>query len=151
MLKCTLDFAASNFDAGISGGLGGKIVRIGMDNDRFTYNFFYSKTFVIKGRPGVPLIAKKRKQIACMIRVERSLWIVMFPCILEVARTVAKIVDMEGIEVTGSFFGNIGQSKNFRFYQYAAVRGGIKFYKAAQSWMFCISCNPCGCAGPLIR
>ncbi len=131
MLKCTLDFTASDFDAGISGGLGGKIVRTGMDNDGFAYNFFYSKTFVIKSRPGVPLIPKKREQIACMVRVGRSFWIVMFPCILKAAGTIAKIVDMKGVEVTCPFFGNIGQSKNFRFYQYAAVRGGIKLYKAA--------------------
>ena len=75
-----------------------------MDNDRFAYNLFYGETFVIKLGPGISLITKERKQVACMVGVGGAFWIVMLPCVLKAAGTIAKIVDMQGVEVAGAFF-----------------------------------------------
>ena len=48
VLKGAFDLAASDHWSRISGGLGGKVIAICMDNDRFSYNFIYSKALVVK-------------------------------------------------------------------------------------------------------
>lgn len=60
-----------------------------MDDNGSAYNFIQSKSFIIKGGPGVALISHKRQQVAGMIRVGGLPGIVMVSCMLEVVSTVA--------------------------------------------------------------
>lgn len=72
------DDAAGNFLAGISGGLSGVIVGIFVDNNGAVEDIFDLKTLVIKGVPGVTLIAKKREQISGMPGMRSGVGIIVF-------------------------------------------------------------------------
>lgn len=48
---------AANFITGISGRLRGKIIAVGMDHDRTPKDTGNGKAFIVKGSPGISLIA----------------------------------------------------------------------------------------------
>ena len=59
-LACIIRFyngTAGYFASGITRRLAAEIIGLAVDDDRPADNFINAETFVIKGRPGVPLIA----------------------------------------------------------------------------------------------
>ncbi len=66
-----------------------------------------------------------------MVRMGRFVRVIVGACVLEAAGAVPVFVDMEGVKIAGAFRLYIGKTEDFRLYQYAAVIGAVKLYKAA--------------------
>ncbi len=63
------DCAAGNFCARIPRRLGGEIIWLAVDNDGFPQDFRKGDLLRKKHHPGASIVAKKRRQVACMGRV----------------------------------------------------------------------------------
>ncbi len=102
-----------------------------MDDYGAVQDIPYTETFVIESPPGIPLIAQKRQKIPGMLRMGLHSWIVVFSGFGKVIRTVTILVDVHGVEIGRTLGGNIGQSKDFGFYQNTSIGSIVKFYKSA--------------------
>ena len=69
----------------------------------------------------------------------------------KVALTTGSIMNMHGIKIAGPLLVYIGKAENFRFHQYAVIRGLVKFYKPAESGIFSTAVNPCDGIRAFIR
>ena len=123
--------AAADFFAGVSGGLGGEVVPLGMDDDGLSYDLFDRKAFVVKSRPGIALVPKQRNHITGVFRMEGIGWVEMASGFFEGAGTVSVLMNMHSIEIGRILRGNIGKAEYFRFDKDSFVRCTVKFYESA--------------------
>ncbi len=146
---CRPDFPAGNHRAGISGGLGGKVIGMRVDNDVFSGYFFYIEAFVVEGRPGVALISEKREQIACVAGVGLVCRVEVAVDMGEIVLAAASVVYMHGVEIGGVLYIYVGEAEYLCLYQNASVRRFIKFHEAGELRGLCASphpgCGPGGC------
>lgn len=102
-----------------------------MNDHGFSDDVRQREPFVIKDAEGVALIAKKGRQISCMIGVGGISGVIVQPCMAEVFAAVSGFVYMHGIEITCAGDIDVGKAENLCFHQDAAVDCVIEFDRAA--------------------
>ncbi len=118
--------AAADFFSGITGGLCGEVVSLGMNDDGTVKDFFYGKALIVKRLPGITLIAEQWGQVAGVIRVLHTGGVVVVARFVKGKCAVAKFMDMHSIEIAGAAHFFIWKTEDFYVYKCAAIGGLIE-------------------------
>ena len=102
-----------------------------MDDYGTSHNILNGKALVVKGGPGIALIAEERYQISGMVGMGSGGGIIVISRAGEAMGAVSCIVDMHGVEIAGAGRGYVGEAEYLRFHQNAAVGSIVKFDQAA--------------------
>lgn len=113
-----------------------------MEDDGAIEDIFDLKPFIIKGIPGVALIAKKGKQISRMPGMRLVIGIVVFTSFGKILGAVTVFVNVKGIETGASRDRNVRKIKQFSLNQNSAVRSIIKFDQATDLWIIRTALEP---------
>lgn len=124
----SLNPAAAYLIAGISGRLGGEVVRFFMNDHRFADDIRQGESLIIKDTEGIALTAEQWWHIACVIGVHCILWIIVRSRVAEVIAAISRLVDMHGIEIACAGGVHVGEAEDLCLHQDAAVDGVIKFH-----------------------
>ena len=125
------DFTAAYFSTGISGGLGGEVVRVFVYDDRSSYDFRDRKPLIIENRKGISLIAEQGRHITGMVRVLCILRVIVHSRMVEVIAAVSSLVYVHGIEAARVGKISMRKPEDLCFHQYTAVGGIVEFNHAA--------------------
>lgn len=116
-----------------------------MNDYGFSDDVRQREPFVIKDAEGVALIAKKGRQISCMIGVSGISGVIVQSCMAEVFAAVSGFVYMHGIEITCVGDIDVGKAEDLRLHQDAAVDCVIEFDRAAGAGTGGIAVDPGDC------
>lgn len=145
-----LNPAAAYFIACISGGLGGEIIGLFVNDHGFANDVRQGKSLVVEDAESIALIAKKRRQIPRVIGMGGISGIIVQSCVAEMIAAVAGFMYVHGIEIAGTGDIDVGKAEDFRFHQDTAVDGMIEFDRAARAGAFRITVDPGNRAGVVL-
>ena len=63
------DLPAGDLGSGVAGGLGGKIIRPGMDDDGFANDVMNGETVCQKYLQGIAVVSEKGREVSCVERM----------------------------------------------------------------------------------
>jgi len=132
LIGSSKNYPASDFASGIAGRLTGKVIGHAVDDNRSPDDVLYKETFIIKDLIGVALIAQKRRKISGMLGMRSVPGIVMIAGLIKRRRAVSIFMDMNAVKITGALCADVGESKDFGFYENAPIGSLIKFYRACE-------------------
>ena len=122
---------ATDFFSGVSGGLGGEVIPLGMDDDGLPDNVVDGETLIVKRCPRIALVSQQRNHIPCVFRVESICRIEVAAGFFKGTGAVAVLMDMHSIEIGRTLGGNIRKPEYFRLYQDTVIGGDVKFDESA--------------------
>ena len=109
--------AAADLVAGVSGRLCGEVVDCAVDDQSSADDLRQFKSVGIKGAVSVAPVTEKRGQVAGMLRMRQSAGIVVRAGLIKGKRTVARFVNVHGVELTVGRGIFVRQVKDLRFDQ----------------------------------
>ncbi len=145
MSFCFNDNSTGDFGTGVSGGLCGEIIRLGVNDDGTADDILQSKTSVKESAPGITGIAEERQKVAFVIRMWLHGGVIMIAGLCKVIGAVALLVDVHGVKSGRIWHIFVWEAKDFRLNENSAIRSIVKFHEAAQIGSGCAASDPGGC------
>ncbi len=136
------DDSAADLVAGVAGGLAGEIVGHAVNDHGSAQNVVHEETLIITYQISISLAAKKRRQVSGVLGMGQIAGIVVVSGLPEGPGAVAVLMDMHAVKTAGTRDIDTGKPKDLGFYEHAAVRGLIEFYRACQLRLGSIPLHP---------
>ena len=114
-----------------------------MDDYRAAYDILDREALIVKGSPGVALIAKEGRQIPGMVGMRGGRGVIVVSGSCKVLAAISILVDVQGIKIAGAGLRYIGKAEDFRFHQDAAVGRLVKLDQAAEPRGLAAAPDPC--------
>lgn len=133
-----LNHSAGNFCPCVSGGLGMKVIRFGMNDDRPTKHFPHMKPPGENPHIGSPVISQQRRQIPCMVWMQDTAGIKVRTGIRKaLALTACSLMDVESKETRF----RPGKPGHLRLNNHA-ILSLKESHNSTHRWMAAVPMNP---------